>query len=132
MSLEAMQDIRNWGIGEVDDVTRREIFQGCEGLTSIYCVNLHAMDELGQCQLYQRFYENELAGGAGQGMPVGKIELVVGLDLGCRDSFVHPIREPVQIFDDPTLHRQMRAGFYGWQESGFAVLDSRRVLLGAI
>jgi hypothetical protein len=132
MSPEAMEDIRNWGYAEVDDFTRREIFQGCESLTNIFCVNLHALDELGQCQPYQKFYEVELAGGHGEGVPEGKIELVVGLDLANRDSFINPVREPVQIFEDMTLHRQMRAGFYGWAEHGFGVLDSRRVLLGAI
>jgi hypothetical protein len=43
-----------------------------------------------------------------------------------------PVREQVQIFEDDTLHRQKRAGFYGWAEQGFAVLDNRRVLLGAL
>lgn len=135
MSPEAMEDIRNWGLDQVDEITRREIFVGdsCDdALTRIFCVNLHSLDELGQAQEYQNFYEVQLAGGAGAGMPAGKIEIVVGLNLTNRDSFVHPIRNQLQIFDDPTLHRQMRAGFYGWQRSGFGVLDSRRVLLGAI
>jgi hypothetical protein len=43
-----------------------------------------------------------------------------------------PIRQEVQIFEDETLHRQKRAGFYGWAELGFAVLDNRRVLVGAL
>ena len=59
------------------------------------------------------------------------IENVVGLDLSSNDSFVMPVRQEVQIFEDDTLHRQKRAGMYGWAEHGFAVLDNRRVLLGA-
>ena len=47
------------------------------------------------------------------------------------DSFVMPVRAPVEIFEDETLHRQRRAGMYGWGEHGFAALDTRRVLLGA-
>ena len=41
-----------------------------------------------------------------------------------------PIKQDVQIFEDDALHRQQRAGFYGWAEIGFAVLDNRRILLG--
>jgi len=135
ISPEAMEDIRNWNVDQVDEITRREIFLGddCDnGLTRIFCVNLHVLDELGFGQEYQLFYENQLAGGAGAGMPPNKIEIVVGLDLTNRDSFVMPVREELKVFEDPTLHRQMRAGFYSWQRLGFAVLDSRRVLLGAI
>jgi len=42
-----------------------------------------------------------------------------------------PIREDMQMFDDPTLHRSGQAGVYGWMELGFAVLDTRRVILGS-
>ena len=65
-------------------------------------------------------------------MPSSDVEIVVGLDLGRSDSFVMPVREEVQIFEDDNLHRQKRAGWYGWAEQGFAVLDNRRVLLGAL
>jgi hypothetical protein len=64
-------------------------------------------------------------------LPAGDSEIVVGLDLRNTDSFVMPIRQEVQIFEDDTLHRQRRAGLYGWAEHGFAVLDNRRVLLGS-
>jgi hypothetical protein len=47
------------------------------------------------------------------------------------DSFVMPVRAGLQVFEDDTLHRQRRAGFYGWAEQGFAVLDNRRVLIGS-
>ena len=65
-------------------------------------------------------------------MDAGDSEVVVGLDLRKRDSFIMPVRQEVQIFEDDTLHRQKRAGFYGWAEQGFAVLDNRRVLLGSL
>jgi hypothetical protein len=42
-----------------------------------------------------------------------------------------PVKQDVTIFEDPSLHRQQRAGMYGWCELGFAVLDNRRVLLGS-
>ena len=35
------------------------------------------------------------------------------------------------VFEDPALHRQQRAGFYGFAEIGFGVLDNRRVILGS-
>ena len=55
----------------------------------------------------------------------------MGLDLGSRDSFIMPVKQEVQIFEDDSLHRHQKAGLYGWAEIGFAVLDNRRVLLGS-
>ena len=97
-------------------------------MNRIFGVNLHDLDELGESQEYQLFYDNELSGT----LPGSKVEVVVGLDLSKRDSFVMPIREEVQVFEDDTLHRQKRGGVYGWAEQGFAVLDNRRVILGAL
>jgi len=130
VSPEAMEDIRNWNVDQVDEITRREIFvaDGEHALTRIFGINLHDLDELGEGQEYQLFYQNELSGS----LPGSDVELVVGLDLRKSDSFVMPIREEVQIFEDDTLHRQKRAGVYGWAEQGFAVLDNRRVLLGSL
>jgi hypothetical protein len=129
VSPEAMEDIRNWGVDQVDEITRREIYTAGDGtLNRIFGVNLHDLDELGEGQEYQLFYSSVLSGS----LPTGDSEIVVGLDLRKRDSFIMPIREQVQIFEDESLHRQKRAGFYGWAEQGFAVLDNRRVLLGSL
>jgi hypothetical protein len=130
LSPEGMEDIRNWNVDQVDEVTRREIFiaDGDNALTRIYGVNLHDLDELGEGQEYNYFFESELGGV----FPGTDVELVVGLDLSKSDSFVMPLREEVQIFEDDTLHRQKRAGVYGWSEIGFACLDNRRVLLGSL
>jgi len=129
VSPEAMEDIRSWGVDQVDEVTRREIYTAADGsLNRIFGVNLHDLDELGVGQEYQLFYSNVLSGT----LPSGDSEVVVGLDLSKRDSFIMPVREQVQIFEDETLHRQKRAGFYGWAEIGYAVLDNRRVVLGSL
>ena len=128
LSPEGIEDIRNWGVDEVDPVTRRELITQDGGLLlRIFQVNLHDLDELGEGQEYENFYESDLSGS----LPTGDNEIVVGLDLRNTDSFVMPVREGVQIFEDDTLHRQRRAGLYGWAEHGFAVLDNRRVLLGS-
>ena len=128
ISPEGHEDIRNWGVDEVDPITRRDLIVGEGGLlVRIFQVNLHTLDELGEGQEYQNFYTTDLSGT----MPAGKNEIVVGLDLRNRDSFVMPVRAPVQVFEDDKLHRQRRAGMYGWAEHGFAALDTRRVLLGA-
>jgi hypothetical protein len=130
VSPEAMEDIRNWGVDQVDEVTRREIYTAADGsINRIFGVNLHDLDELGNGQEYQLFYANELSGSQPSGH---NTEIVVGLDLRKRDSFVMPVRQEVQIFEDDSLHRQKRAGFYGWAEQGFAVLDNRRVILGSL
>ena len=128
ISPEGHEDIRNWGVDEVDPITRRDLIVGEGGLlVRIFQVNLHTLDELGEGQEYQNFYTQDLSGT----MPAGKNEIVVGLDLRNNDSFVMPVRAPVQVFEDEALHRQRRAGMYGWAEHCFAALDTRRVLLGA-
>ena len=128
LSPEGIEDIRNWGVDEVDEITRRELITAEGGLlVRIFQVNLHDLDELGEGQEYELFFENDLSGSK----PALDKEVVVGLDLRNLDSFVMPVREGVQVFEDDTLHRQRRAGLYGWAEHGFAVLDNRRVLLGS-
>jgi len=131
VSPEAIEDIRNWGVDQVDEVTRREIYtseDGAASVTRIFSVNLHDIDELGVGQEYQSFFTGDLSGS----LEAADAELVVGLDLSSNDSFVRPVRENVQVYEDDNLHRQRRAGFYGWAEHGFAVLDNRRVILGSL
>jgi hypothetical protein len=130
VSPEALEDVRNWGLDQVDEVTRREIYTASEDgapITRIFGVNLHDLDELGEGQEYQTFFTGELAGN----VQSNDNELVVGLDQSSNDSFVMPVKEQLQVFEDPTLHRQQRAGYYGWAELGFGVLDNRRIILGS-
>jgi hypothetical protein len=129
VSPEAIEDIRNWNVDQVDEVTRRDIFLSEDGtLSRIFGVNLHDIDELGEGQEYQLYATSQLS----VTMPTNRVELMVGIDQSKRDCFVMPIREQVQVFEDDTLHRQKRGGVYGWAEQGFAALDSRRIILGAI
>jgi len=130
LSPEALEDIRNWGLDQVDEVTRREIYTASEDgapITRVFGVNLHDLDELGEGQEYQNFFDNDLGGS----LQSSDLELVVGLDQSGNDSFVMPVKQQLQVFEDPTLHRQQRAGYYGWAELGFGVLDNRRVILGS-
>jgi hypothetical protein len=133
VSPEALEDVRNWGIDQVDEVTRREIYSAPEGgapITRIFGVNLHDLDELGVGQEYTAFFDDagSLDGSLG---PNSDAELAIGLDQSSNDSFVMPVKEQLQVFEDPTLHRQQRAGYYGFAELGFGVLDNRRVILGS-
>ena len=130
VSPEALEDVRNWGLDQIDEVTRREIYTASEGgapITRIFGVNLHDLDELGECQEYQTFFTSQLSGA----VQASDTELVVGIDQGSNDSFVMPVKEQLTVFEDPTLHRQQRAGFYGFAQIGFGVLDNRRVILGS-
>ena len=130
ISPEAMEDIRNWNVDQIDETTRRQIFvsEGDEALSRIFGVNLHVLDELGEGQEYQLFYNSQLGGT----LPGSDVELVVGLDLSRRNSFVMPIVEELQVYDDPSLSRQLRVGVWGTMESGWAVLDGRNCILGSV
>ena len=128
ISPEAMEDIRNWNVDQVDEITRREIFvaDGDNAINRIFGVNLHDLDELGEGQEYQLYATSDLS----VTLPGTDVELAVGLDLSKRDSFVMPTRSPgLEIFADDTMLRQRRTGFWGTLEIGFGCLDSRRILL---
>lgn len=134
VSPEAMEDMRNWGIDEVDELTRREIFLADDAAASeIFGVKIVPLDELGEGQEYQLYYQNVIAtGAANNGMASGDVELVIGVDATQNDAFVMPIRDELQIFEDPTLHRERLMGFYGWASYGVAVLNNSRILLGSL
>jgi hypothetical protein len=131
LSPEALEDIRNWGVDIVDDTTRREIYVSSDdgSITRIFGVNLHAMDELGESQEYQTYFTSQLSGALG---PTGDVELMVGLDLANKGTFVMPVREDLKIFPDPSYHRQQRVSFYCHYSFGLGALDNRRILLGSI
>lgn len=135
ISPESLEDIRSWDLTQVPDAIRTQIFladggppDGESPLNSIFGVRLHDIDELGVAQDYENYFSQTLGGT----LPSDKVEITVGLDLKNRDSFVRPIRQEVELFEDPMFHRQRRAGMYGFGEGGWATLDSRRVILGAI
>ena len=129
VSPEALEDVRNWGLDEVSDAVRTQIYNtpGESPVTRIFGVTLHDLDELGEGQEYQDFFTNGLGGA----VEASDLELVIGLDQSTKDSFVMPMKQSLQVFEDPTLHRQQRVGYYGWAELGFGVLDNRRIILGS-
>lgn len=131
MSPEGIEDVRNWTVDQLDETSRRAVYvapDGASTLTNIFGINLHDLDELGEGQEYQDYYSTQLSGTLG---PSSDVELVVGLDLQKRDSFVMPIKQEVTIFEDDNLHRWQKGGFYGWAELGVGVLDTRRILAGS-
>lgn len=128
LSPEGVEDIRDWGVDQVDEITRRDIFTSDDNsgtLSRIFGVNLHTIDEFGVGQEYQTFFTSDLSGS----LQASDVELMIGLDLRTNDSFVNPVRSEIEVFDDSVhLHRQRRAGVYAWGEHGWGVLDNRRVI----
>ena len=131
ISLEAMEDIRAYDLSEIDDLTRRDILNSTpDGLARFYGTTLHFMTEFGVGQEYQLYLATVLGRNVAAVDPTDQ-EFVIGLDQSTNDSFVQPIRQELMTFEaGPEMHRQQRAGVYGWAEHGFAVLDNRRVILG--
>lgn len=131
VSPEAFEDVRNWGLDQVSDAVRTAIYNapGNTPITNIFGVALHDLDELGEGQDYQNFFTS--AAGLAGAVQTSDLELVVGIDQAHNDSFVMPVKMPLQVFEDPNMHRQQRTGYYGWAELGFACLDNRRVILGS-
>ena len=128
ISPEGVEDMRDWKVDQVDEITRREIFVAQEGmLNRIFGVNIRDIDELGVNQEYQNFFTSQLSGS----LASGDQELVVGLDLSKNDCFYNPVKQALELYDDPTLHRQRRQGMYGWKEQGWGALDNRRTILAS-
>lgn len=129
LSPEAIADIRKLDGDKVDEGTLRALLahDGEAPLMSMFGVNLHELLELGVGQAHTDYYTSTL------GNTIGgtDTEICIGLDLNKRDSFVMPVREDMQMFDDASLHRSGEAGVYGWMQLGFAVLDDRRITLGS-
>jgi hypothetical protein len=131
LSPEGVEDIRTWDLTQIDDVTRREVFLASDdegSLRGFFGVNFHPLDELGENQSFQQYYTS--LGGTLTG---DDVELAIGLDLSdnAGETFVMPIRQQLEIFEDEALHRQRRAGYYGWQEHGLAILDNRSTIIGS-
>ena len=151
VSPEDAADIREWTDTDIDPVTRREIFQAA-GMGSIWNVTLHEIQHLGATGLYNinssdSAYGKFLATGVtyngytldnpnktaadGTIATLGETQ-ILGFDLSVNDSLVMPIRKEYEAYDDPTLLRVQKAGFFGWEEIGFACLDPRMLGMGII
>jgi len=152
VSPEDAADIREWTDTDIDPVTRREIFQAA-GMGSIWNVTLHELQHLGATGLYninsnsseygkfiadagdvynQYTLDNaNVTSADGTVSSLGETQ-IIGFDLSVNDSLVMPIRKDYEAHDDPTLLRVQKQGFFGWEEVGFACLDSRMLGLGVI
>lgn len=127
MSLEAHEDVRNWGLDLIPDAIRTQIYNSNEGLRDIYGTNLHPLFELGVGQEYQDYYTNSLGGL----MASGDSEILIGLDLTAEDSFVMPVNEEAAVrFDDQ--ERMRLQGIWTTMVFGLACLDARRLLIGSL
>jgi hypothetical protein len=152
VSPEDAADIREWSETDIDPVTRREIFQAA-GMGSIWNVALHEVQHLGATGLYNingnaseygKFsasvagsYNSYTLDNANVTAADGTVSTlgetqIYGFDMNSNDSLVMPIRKEYEAYDDPTLLRVQKAGFFGWQEIGFACLDSRMLGMGVI
>jgi hypothetical protein len=126
MSTEAFEDIRNWNVDQIDEVTRREIFTSAAGtLTRLFGVNLHELRELGVGQEYQNYFAIDLGGSMG----TSDEEICVGLDLSKRRGFVMPVKYEVETFTNPMLLTENKMGIYGRGSWGFASLDGRQAII---
>lgn len=149
---EDAADIREWTDTDIDPVTRREIFQA-SGMGSIWNVTIHVLQHLGATGLYNiNGYASEfgkfkadsselynayqidnpnVTAADGTVSTLGETQ-IIGFDLSVNDSLVMPIRKEYEAFDDPALLRSQKAGFFGWEEVGFACLDPRMLSIGVI
>lgn len=128
ISPEGHEDIRNWGLDQIDEVTRREIYVSRDDqITQIFQVFLHALDELGEDQEYQLFFLNELGGA----LQASDTELVVGLDLQTAPVFKMPVVQEAEIFPDEAHRRSKKLSWWLETEYGVGILDNRPVLLGS-
>lgn len=151
ISPEDQADIREWTETDIDNTTRREVFQAA-GMGRIWNISMNVLPHLGaqgkfnindSTSSYGLFKDTAGAYGDytvdngnvvssdGEVTTAGETQ-IWGFDMTANDSLVMPVKQEFQTFDDPTLHRRQKQGFYGWEEVGFACLDSRMLGLGII
>ena len=152
VSPEDAADIREWSETDIDPVTRREIFQAA-GMGAVWNVQLHVLQHLGGPGKFNingstssyGLFKADVAGdyndyhldnpnvvdSNGNVTTVGETQ-IWAFDMTANDSLVMPIKEELEMWNDPVLHRRQKQGFYGWEEVGFACLDSRMLGIGVI
>jgi hypothetical protein len=95
---------------------------------TFFNVKLHPVDELMEGMEYHDFFIKTLQGT----LPSSKVELIVGLDLHTRDSFIMAEHEE----HTPTVWEQQqksgRDGLNMYGEQSVGVMNSDRIMLGAI
>ena len=128
LSIEALDDMSNWDLSQVSDEVRTQIYLSGDGDKSIFGVKLNPLFELGVGQAYQKYLVNTL----GFSMTGSREECVVGLSLNKKDAFVWAAEKPIEVFEDPTTHRNRLVSLYGWTRYGVGCVDSRVALLGQI
>lgn len=127
MSHEANEDIMNWNVDQVDEITRREIFISNDGgVSRLYGVNLHQLRELGVGQEYQLYYTTDLSGTMG----AADEEIVVALDQSKR-TLMMPIEDNLQIYVRESAFERREASWWGEMRMGFCSMDNRNVIIGS-
>ena len=104
--------------------------EGGAPITRIFGVNLHDLDELGEGQEYQDFFREWTWRYA---LEASDLELVIGLDQGANDSFVMPVKQQLEVFEDPDSSSPAAnwlLWFHGAWISEFS--DNRRIMLGVL
>jgi hypothetical protein len=149
---EDLGDVREWGESEADYITRREIYVSA-GTNEIFNIRLHKAFQLGATGKYNinsqdskygifrvgssgKFNDYQpsnanVVNANAEVTTLGETQLY-GFDLTANDSMVMPIKQELMFWDDQNLHRRQRQGFYGWEEIGMAILDTRMLVMGVI
>jgi hypothetical protein len=136
VSPEAIQEVLNWNVDQIPDVVRAQFYSmsGSDNPTmDILGVKLHELYELGAGQVYQTYYTSTLGANlvpiiADGVHAVADVELGIAVDLMNRDSFILANTHPLEVHEDPYLHRAQMGGVYGFSSYGIGCLDSRRLL----
>lgn len=131
LSLEGQEDIRNWGVDQIDEITRNQIYNAGDSsdkLLRVFGVNLHSLYELGEGQAFQNYFTASLGGS----LQASDVELVIGMDLRpTSNTFIMPVKDSPEIFNDPTAHRSGLDSYYGYLRAGFGVGDGRDCILAS-
>lgn len=128
ISVEAVEDMRNWNLDQIDEVTRREIYMMNDAIPRVFGLNVRELYEIGEGMPYQNFFTQTL----GASIHPSDLELVVGMDLTDRGVFLMPQGKPIVVKHDDNLDRSGRDGYYGRGSMGFSVLDNRKLILGSL
>ena len=103
-SVLSAAEIREWDNTQLDDTTRREVWQQ-GGLGNIWGVTIIPLNSLADNEVY--LFDTSRFG-------------------------VMPERQSLMTFEDPTASNRLRVSIVAYEEIGFGVLDDRAVVKGVI
>jgi hypothetical protein len=131
VSPEAIEDIRNWGVDQVDDITRREIYNAEDGSAPLTVFSRLTFKTLMSLVLDKSIRTSTRANLA-EAFRLRTLSLLLALTSARTTRLFVRFERTFRYLRMTIFIVSVELVFMAWAEHGFAVLDNRRVILGSL